>query len=135
MTNKFFREDLMEFIEMFASKEIQKEIWFEREVNKREDPNEFYCMLFNDFSVEDFVNAPNNYLTEIENKELQKFINILNLYANKYKDEKGFLNFDSNYVFYDLEWENIRQEAQKLYQLLQKGEGIEKLEIIDNWTY
>ena len=83
MTNKFFREDLIEFIEMFASKEIQKEIWFEREINKREDPSEFYCMLFDDFRVEKFGNAPKYYLTENENQELQKFINTLN-YAKDY---------------------------------------------------
>lgn len=128
------REIIMDHINDFASKEIQYEAWFIQKI-MISSPNEDYCMLFNDRGIEDFVNAPNNYLTEIENKELQKFINTLNLYANKYKDEKGFLNFDPNYVFYDLEWENIRQEAQKLYQLLKKGEGIEKLEIIDNWTY
>ena len=76
-----------------------------------------------------------DYLTENENQELQKFINTLNLYANKHKDENGFLNFNSNYVFYDLEWEEIRQKAQKLYQLLQKEDGVESLKIIDNWTY
>lgn len=134
MTNKDMREIIMDHINDFASKEIQYESWFIQKI-MISSPNEDYCMLFDDRGVEDFVNAPNNYLTEIENKELQKFINILNLYANKHKDEKGFLNFDPNYVFYDLEWENIRQEAQKLYQLLQKGEDIEKLKIIDNWTY
>lgn len=135
LSNKFLREDLKEFLEFFYSKELQNEIWFLRDANVREDPNEFYCMLFNDFGVEDFVYAKDNYLTKKENDELKKFIDILNNYANKHKDDKGFYNFDSKEVFYDPEWETIRQEANNLYLLLEKEEGIENLKFVEDWRY
>ncbi|MBU0632392.1 hypothetical protein KKA17_07095 [bacterium] len=135
LSNKFCRENLKEFLELFASKEIQYEIWFLRDEKTREDPNEFYCMLFDDFGVENFVAVKNNYLTIKENDELKRFIDMLNDYADKHKDEKGFLDFDSKEVFYDPEWESIRQEAQKLYFLLEKGENIESLTFIEDWHY
>ncbi len=135
LSNKFFREDLKGFLELFYSKELQNEIWFLRDANVREDPNEFYCMLFDDFGVEDFVYAKNNYLTKKENDELKRFIDILKNYSNKHRDEKGFLNFDSHEVFYDPEWEIIRQEAKNLYLLLEKEEDIENLKFVEDWRY
>jgi hypothetical protein len=134
-SNKFFREDLKEFLEFFYSKELQNEIWFLRDEKTREDPSEFYCMFFDDFGVEDFVYAKDNYLTKKENDALKSFIDVLSNYADKYKDENGFLNFNSKQVYNDPEWKKIRREAKKLYLLLEKEEGVENLKIMENWNY
>jgi len=134
MTNKEMREIIKDHIHDFASKEIQYEAWFVQD-KLWSNPNEDYCMLFHDRSVEDFVYAKDNYLTKEENDELKKFIDILNNYSKKHNDEKGFLNFDSKEVFYDPEWEIIRQEANNLYLLLEKEEGIENLKFVEDWHY
>jgi len=134
MTNKEMREIIMDHIIDFADKEKQYEAWFVQKT-MISNPGEDYVMLFDDRHIEEFVNAPNNYLTKKENEELEKFIDILNSYADKHKDEQGYLDFDAEEVFYDPEWEVIRQEAQKLYDLLEKAEGVEELEIVDDWKY
>jgi len=128
------REIIKDHINDFASKEIQYEAWFIRD-KLWSSPNEDYCMLFNDRAIEKYVCTKDNYLTKRENDALKKFIDILNNYANKHKDEKGFLNFDSKKVFYDSEWEAIRQEAKNLCLLLEKEEGIEDLKFIEDWHY
>jgi len=128
------REIIKDHINDFASKEIQYEAWFVQ--NKLwSNPNEDYCMLFDDRSIEKYVYAKDNYLTKKENDELKRFIDILKNYANKHKDEKGFYNFDSKKVFDDPEWETIRQEAKNLYLLLKKEEGIENLKFVEDWRY
>jgi len=128
------RAIIKDHIEDFASKEIQYEAWFIGE-KLRSHPGEDYAMLFDDRNIEKFVYAKNNYLTKKENDALKYFIDILDEYAEPHKDKNGFLDFDAEKVYNDPKWEKIREEAKKLYELLDKEEGIETLPIVEDWRY
>ena len=134
MTNKFVRAEVMNLVNDFASKEIQYEAWFIQE-NLRSNPCEDYCLLFDDLVIEDYVYSKDNYMTKKENDALNAFIDMLNVYGDKHRGSDGFLGFDEDVVYNDPEWENIRKEATKLYNLLEKEEGIEELKFVEDWKY
>lgn len=134
MTNKEVRELIKDHIHDFSSKEIQYEAWF---IRKKiiSTPNEDYCMLFDDWKIEKYVYAKDNYLTRNENNELKELIDMLNNYGNKHRNSLGFLELNPEIVYYDEEWGKIRKQAELLYKLLSKEEGLENLKIVENWTY
>lgn len=134
MTNKEMREIIKDHIYDFSSKKTQYEAWFVCD-EIISHPNEDYCMLFNDRHIEKYIYSKDNYMTEKENQELKRLVNILNIYGDKYKGSDGFLNFDAEKVYNDPEWESIRLQAQKLYNLLEKEEGIENLKFTEDWKY
>ncbi len=134
MTNKARREQVKEHILDFSSKEIQYEAWFVS-TKIRSTADEDFCMLFDDLGIEDYVYAKDNYMTKQENNELKELINMLNEYKDKHSNTKGFADFDSETVYNDPVWEKIRQQAKKLYNILEKENGIEELTFVDDWTY
>ena len=97
------------------------------------NPGEDYCLLFDDLRIEEYVYAKDNYMTKVENNELKKLIDLLNIYGNKHRNDNGFLDFDTSEVYNDPEWEKIREQATILYELLEKEEGLEKLKLVEDW--
>lgn len=134
MTNLKMRELIKDHIKDFASEKIQYEAWFIQD-KIISNPNEDYCMLFDDRRIEDFVYAKDNYLTQKENDELKILIDMLNEYADIHKNWQGYLEFDSEKVYYDPKWHKIRKQAKNLYELLDTNEGLEELKIVENWSY
>ncbi len=134
MINKEMREIVKDYIHIFSSKEMQYEAWFvcDKIISST---NEDYCMLFDDISIEKYVYAKDNYMTKQENNQLKKLIDMLNEYQDKASNTKGFADFDSEKVYNDPVWEEIRKQAKKLYNLLEKEDGIEELNFLDDWTY
>ncbi|NQY94330.1 MAG: hypothetical protein HRT43_09215 [Campylobacteraceae bacterium] len=136
MTNKERREQIKDHIHEFSLKERQYEAWLVcDEIVSSTD--EDYSILFDDLGIEYYVDAKYNYMTKQENDELKNFVYMLNEYRVYYDKNYGLVDnsFDSEKVYNDAEWDKVRQEAKRLYNLLEKEEGIENLIFIENWNY
>lgn len=120
MTECEFKKLLKEDIFEFSDKEWQYNTWTVFNSNSFYDPVEQIVDFFDGRDVERYVKKPNNCLTDEEREGLEYFICILNQYIDTNRDVNRNIILDAKETYYSPEWENICQEAKRLYNLMNK---------------
>jgi len=103
---------IKETVYYISSKECQKQHWFNPN-GLIIDPDELYNQLFGDYTFELFLEDDS---VGLDNKQKQLGYQLCRLMENYSKDHIGSFIVDE--IFYDPEWNEIRNAAKKIYDSL-----------------
>lgn len=114
MNRNVWRENIINILSDISDESLQMKAWIKGE-GYCATPDEMYCMLFDDYSIELFVEDNFVALNHEQKSSAKKLITLMNLYS----DVCG-VSMNPSDVISNASWEEIRVQAKDFFDTLTK---------------